>query len=216
MNGSCTVTVSVSGSVVGSYTNTIAANALMTGPAGGNAAAAPSATLTVSTPNPPAVAEAFSPSSVGQNANATLTITLSNSNAYALTAVGLTHALVSGLSAKSSPAAVNTCGGTLPAPTGSVTLSGATIPASSSCMIALTVSSGTVGSYKDTIAAGAVTAASAGSNTTPATATLTVNASGGGGGGALDWLDVMFVAGVLLIGRGQAARRRLGRDKRSL
>ncbi len=193
------------------YTNTIAANALMTGPAGGNAAAAPSSTLTVTAPNPPTVAEAFSPSSVGQNASATLTITLSNSNAYPLTAVGLTHALASGLTAKSSPAALNTCGGTLPAPSSSVTLSGASIPASSSCTVALTVSSGTAGSYKDTIAAGAVTTALAGSNTTPATATLTVNASGGGGGGgALDWLDVMFVAGVLLVGRGQAARRRPG------
>jgi len=211
VNGSCTVTVSVSSTTAGSYTNTIAANALMTGPAGGNAAPAPSSTLMVTAPNPPTVAEAFSPSSVGQNASATLTITLSNSNAYPLTAVGLTHALASGLTAKSSPAALNTCGGTLPAPSSSVTLSGASIPASSSCTVALTVSSGTAGSYKDTIAAGAVTTTLAGSNTTPATATLTVNASGGGGGGgALDWLDVMFVAGVLLVGRGQAARRRPG------
>ena len=157
-NGSCTVTVSVSGSAPGSYANTIAANALMTGPAGGNAAA-PSSTLTVTTPNRPAVAEAFSPASIAQNGTSTLTITLSNSNAYALTGVGLTHALVSGLTAKSTPAAVNTCGGTLPAPTSSVTLSGASIPASSSCTVALTVSSGTAGSYKDTIAAGAVTTA---------------------------------------------------------
>jgi hypothetical protein len=207
VNGSCTVTVSVSGTTAGAYVNTIAANALTTGPAGGNAATA-SSTLTVIAPHPPTVAEAFSPSSVAQNANSTLTITLSNSNAYPLTAVGLTHALASGLAAKSSPAAVNTCGGTLPAPTSSVTLSGASIPASSSCTVTLTVSSGTAGSYNDTIAAGAVTTALAGSNTTPATATLTVTASGGGGGGALDWLDVMFVAGVLLVGRGQAARRR--------
>ncbi len=213
-NSSCTVTVSVSSTAPGSYTNTVAANALMTGPAGGNAAAAPSSTLTVTTPNPPAVAEAFSPASIGQNGTSTLTITLSNSNAYAVTGVGLTHALVSGLTAKSTPAAVNTCGGTLPAPTSSVTLSGASIPASSSCTVVLTVSSGTAGSYKDTIAAGAVTTALAGSNTTPATATLTVAASGGGGG-ALDWLDVLFVAGVLLAGRGQAARRQLGRSSAS-
>ena len=212
-NGSCTVTVSVSGSAPGSYANTIAANALMTGPAGGNAAA-PSSTLTVTTPNRPAVAEAFSPASIAQNGTSTLTITLSNSNAYALTGVGLTHALVSGLTAKSTPAAVNTCGGTLPAPTSSVTLSGASIPASSSCTVALTVSSGTAGSYKDTIAAGAVTTALAGSNAAPATATLAVTASGGGGG-ALDWFDVMFVAGVLLVGRGHAARRRLGRGEGS-
>ncbi|MGO9514987.1 MAG: S8 family serine peptidase [Steroidobacteraceae bacterium] len=214
VNGSCTVTVSVSGSAVGSYTNSIAANALMTGPAGGNSATA-SSTLMVTTPNPPTVAEAFSPASVGQNANSTLTITLSNSNAYALTAVGLNHALPSGVTAESSPAVTNTCRGTLPAPTSSVALSGATIPASSACTVTLTVSSGTVGSYKDTIGAGAVTSTPAGSNTAAATATLTVTASGGGGGGALDWLDIMLAAGVLLVGRGQAARRRLGRSSAS-
>ncbi len=214
-NGSCTLTVSVSSNAAGTYTNAVAANALMTGPAGGNAAA-PSSTLTITTPNPPAVAEAFSPSSVGQNGSSTLTITLSNSNAYPMTAVGLSHALASGLTAKSSPAAINTCGGTLPAPTSSVALSGATVPASGACTVTLTVSSGTAGSYKDTIAAGAVTTALAGSNTAPATATLTVTASGGGGGGgALDWLDVLFVAGVLLAGRGQAARRRFGRSSAS-
>ncbi len=212
-NGSCTVTVSVSGSAAGTYTNTIAANALMTGPAGGNAATT-SSTLTVIAPKPPTAAEAFSPASVAQNGNSTLTITLSNSNAYALTGVGLTHAFASGLTAKSSPAASNTCGGTLPAPTSSVALSGATIPASSACTVTLTVSGGTVGSYKDTIAAGAVTTATAGGNTAPANATLTVTASGGGGGGALDWLDVMFVAGVLLVGRGQAARRSTARRNR--
>ncbi len=202
VNGSCTVTLSVSSAAVGTYTNMVAANALMTGPAGGNAATS-SSTLTIIAPHPPAVAEAFSPSSVGQNAGSTLTITLSNSNAFPLTAVALTHALASGLTAKSSPAAANTCGGTLPAPTSSVTLSGATIPASGACTITLTVSSGTAGSYKDTIATGAVTTTPAGSNTAAATATLTVSASGGGGGGggALDWLDVMFAAGVLLAGR---------------
>jgi serine protease len=44
--GSCNVTFSVQSATVGTYTSTIASNALMTGPAGGNAAAA-TATLTV-------------------------------------------------------------------------------------------------------------------------------------------------------------------------
>ncbi len=210
--GSCTVIVSVSSGALGTYTNSIAAQVLMTGPGGGNAAVS-SATLTVTKPNPPTVAQAFSPASVGENAASTITITLSNSNAYPLAAVGLTNSLPGNLTVKSSPTPVTTCGGTLSAAS-SVNLSGATIPAGSSCSITLTVSSNTAGSYTNSIGAGAVTYTPAGSSTSAATATLTVTAPSGGGG-ALDWLDVMFVTGVLLAGRGQAARRRLGRDKKS-
>jgi serine protease len=49
-NGSCTVSVTVQSSSAGAYTNTIAANALSTAPAGGNTAAA-TAALTVSAPS---------------------------------------------------------------------------------------------------------------------------------------------------------------------
>jgi hypothetical protein len=48
-NGSCTITVPVQSATPGSYTNTLEANALSTGPAGGNADAA-TATLTVTAP----------------------------------------------------------------------------------------------------------------------------------------------------------------------
>jgi serine protease len=46
VNGACNVTMSVKSATAGTYTNTVAANALMTGPAGGNAAPV-SASLTV-------------------------------------------------------------------------------------------------------------------------------------------------------------------------
>ncbi|MGO9931516.1 MAG: S8 family serine peptidase [Steroidobacteraceae bacterium] len=48
-NGSCTITMSVMSTMAGTYVNTIAANALSTGPAGSNAASA-SASLDVATP----------------------------------------------------------------------------------------------------------------------------------------------------------------------
>jgi hypothetical protein len=48
-NGSCTITLSVVSTSAGTYTNTIAANALTTGPAGGNAAVA-AASLDVTAP----------------------------------------------------------------------------------------------------------------------------------------------------------------------
>jgi serine protease len=202
-NGSCTVTMSVSSAAAGSYTNVIAANALMTGPAGGNAAAS-QAMLTVTVPKPPTVSEAFAPASVGQNGNSTLTITLGNSNAYALTSVGLNATLPGNLTVKSSPTAASSCGGTMSAPMSSVTLSGATIPANGSCTLTLTVSSATVGTYANSIAASAVTSTPAGGNTAPASATLTVTASSGGGGGALQWPDLLALAGALLMARGRS------------
>ncbi len=212
--GSCTVSASVSSSATGTYTNAVAAGALNTGPAGGNSATS-SSTLAVAAPNTPTVAESFSPSSVAQNGTSTLTITLSNSNAYALTGVAFTDALPSGLAAQSSPAATNSCGGTLPTPSSSIALSGATIPASGSCSVTVTVSSGTAGSYANSLGAGALKYTPAGAATAAATATLTVTASGGGGG-ALDWLDIFFAAGVVLAvrrparaprGRGETYRR---------
>ena len=50
-NGSCTITLSVKSAAAGSYTNSIAAHALSTAPAGGNAASAASASLTVTAPS---------------------------------------------------------------------------------------------------------------------------------------------------------------------
>jgi hypothetical protein len=48
--GSCSITVSVKSATAGAYTNTIAANALKTAPAGGNAASV-SASVTVNAPS---------------------------------------------------------------------------------------------------------------------------------------------------------------------
>jgi serine protease len=49
VNGACNITMSVKSATAGTYSNTVAANALMTGPAGGNAAPA-TASLTVTAP----------------------------------------------------------------------------------------------------------------------------------------------------------------------
>jgi serine protease len=49
VNGACNITMSVKSATAGTYTNTVATNALMTGPAGGNTAPA-TASLTVTSP----------------------------------------------------------------------------------------------------------------------------------------------------------------------
>ena len=196
-NGSCTVTLPVSSTAAGSYTNSIAANALTTGPAGGNTATA-TAALTVTAPVAPTITETFAPTSVSTNTKSTLTISLTNPNAYPLTQVNVADSLPSGLTLATSPAAATTCNGSVTA--GAAGLASGTIPASGSCTITVSVSSGTTGTYTNSIAAGALTSAQGASNTAAAAGSLTVTASSHGGG-ALDWLDLTFVAGVLLAGR---------------
>jgi predicted ATPase len=74
----------------------------------------------------------------------------------------------------------------------------------------VSVSSGTAGTYTNTIAASALTSAQKTSNTAAVSGSLTVTASSHGGG-ALDWMDLTFFAGVLLAGRRRFAHRRAGR-----
>jgi hypothetical protein len=70
----------------------------------------------------------------------------------------------------------------------------------------MSVTSATAGTYTNTITANAVTTTPAASNSTAVSANLTVTAPSKSGGGALDWLDMMFVAGVLLAVRRRAVR----------
>ncbi len=179
------------------------------------AASACPAPMTVS-PMAPVVTEVFAPATVAPNAASTLTITFTNNNGFDLTQSGLTQALPANLAIQAMPAPATTCTGaamSLSNTTSSVTLANAIIPAMSSCTITLSVMSTMVGTYANMIAANTLSTGPAGSNTASASASLDVAtsaaSSGGGskGGGALDWLDIMFVIGVLLAGRGYARGR---------
>jgi serine protease len=183
----------------------------------GTSASACIAPMTV-TPAAPTVTAAFSPDSVAANATAALVVTLGNTNGFALTQSAITVSLPANLTV-GSPAPSSTCGGaslTLTSTAGSVTLSAANIPAGGSCEISLSVESATAGAYTASIPSNALVTGPAGGNAAPASATLTVTAAnsspasvsgGGGGGGALDWMDILMVAGALLVVRGHAARR---------
>jgi hypothetical protein len=70
------------------------------------------------------------------------------------------------------------------------------------------VKSATAGNYTNSIAANALSTGPAGSNSAGASASLDVMVPGKSGGGDLDWLDMMFVAGVLLAGRRYRGRTR--------
>jgi serine protease len=185
----------------------------------GTSASACLSPMTV-TPVPPTVSAAFSPATVAANAASVLVVTFANSNGFALTQSGITVSLPAEL-VLGNQAPASTCGGSalsLTHTSGAVTLSGANIPANGSCEISFGVTAATQGVYAETVPSNALTTGPAGSNAAPASATLTVTAAtsgptgvasggGGGGGGALDWLDILLVAGVLLVVRGHAAKR---------
>ena len=176
--------------------------------AGSSASACPP-TLTM-TPLPPTVSEAFSPTSVGTNVASTLTISFANTNGFELTQSSFTETVPANLSIQTSPAPTTTCtgaSGTLSSSAAAVTLSGANIPANGSCVLIMSVKSATAGSYANAIAVNALSTAPAGGNAVSASAALTVTAPSKGGG-AVDWLDIMFVTGLILAGRRQRGGRR--------
>jgi len=197
--------------------------------AGGASSAAPSAAGTTAsacinpmtvTPAPPTISASFSPVSVAVSVPAMLVVSFNNTNGFALTQSGITVSLPANLTlGQQAPA--SSCGGaalSLSSTSGSVTLSGANIPANGSCNMTFSVQSTTASSYTASIPANALMTGPAGSNAAPASATLTVtvasstptgvaSSGGGGGGGGLDWMDILLIAGILLIARGHAAKR---------
>jgi hypothetical protein len=91
-----------------------------------------------------------------------------------------------------------------------VSLADANIPADGNCTITVPVETETTGSYTVSVAAQALMTAPAAGNSAASSASLTVTSPpSGGGGGAVDWLDVLFLAGVLLAVRRPAMRPRL-------
>ena len=178
--GGCTIVVSVTATTLGTYTNTIAAGALVTN-VGSNAAAA---SANVNVDAVPTITKAFAPATIGSGGISTLTITLANSTAGAYTAATFTDVfpVAPGAMTVAAPLTTsNTCGGTLQDSGGGalaagdagIRLTGGTIPANGSCVITVNVTAIAAGAYANTIAVGALTT-SGGSNTVAANATLTV------------------------------------------
>jgi hypothetical protein len=170
------------------------------------------------TVTPPGIAAAFSPSTVAVNVAATLLLTLSNANDFALTQTVLSQTLPADLTITGTPT-TNCRGGqmSLSNTNSSITLTGANIPQLGSCTVTLSVQSATAATYTIAIAANTLSTGPAGSNTDATTASLDVTAAAGGtggsstgsghGGGEIDWLDIMFVTGVLLASRRHVGRR---------
>ncbi|HEY2029803.1 MAG TPA: hypothetical protein VGH20_11405, partial [Myxococcales bacterium] len=128
--------------------------------------------------SPVALSKGFSPVSVVAGATAQLTIIVTNPNAVALTSAAFTDAFPAGLSALAGPVTVagNGCTGFTPATVAAgataLSLSGGTVPASSTCAFSINVQAASAQSYVNTLPPGAFTNSLNVINTAAATATL--------------------------------------------
>lgn len=134
-----------------------------------------SATFSLAGVLPPGLAMSFSPAEIALNGTSTLTFLISNptANSVALTGVGFTNNLPTGLAVTAPNGLGGTCNGTATATPGSqsISLSGASIAANSSCTVAVSVTGEVSSGYTDV--SGAVTSAN-GSTGNSASATLLV------------------------------------------
>jgi CSLREA domain-containing protein len=128
--------------------------------------------------SPPTISKAFGAPSISQGGSTSLSFTIANPNASTtLTGIGFTDSLPSGLVVSTPNGLTGSCGGgtiTAVAASGSVSLSGASLAGSASCIFSINVNGTTSGVKNNTTSA--VTSVEGGSGGT-ASASVTVTAA---------------------------------------
>lgn len=204
-NGSCTVTFMVTSSTAGSHPNTTGGLTTNQTTVAGTA----SNTVNLIVLAPPTITKAFSPDTISVNGVSTLSINITNpaANTASLTGVAVTDDFPTGMQVAAAPDAMNSCsaGSTFAPLAGavSISISGVTIPANTTCTFTVKVKATIVGTLLNTTQA--VMSSNAGAGETAA-ATLTVEAlSISGvvkyGNNPMNQM-LRFVPGVLLSGEG--------------
>ncbi len=171
-NGSCSFSINMTGVNPGHQVNT---TGVISANEGGNGTVA---TASIDVLGPPTIAKSFTPGAIPSNTVSTLAFTITNpaANPGVLTGVGFTDILPASLVVATPNGLSGNCGGgTITATTGSgtVSLSGASIVAGSSCTFSVNVT-GPAGTYTNTT--GPVSSANGGTGNT-ASATLIVATS---------------------------------------
>ncbi len=170
--GNCNVDVHVTGIAAGTQADT---TGTISSTEGGTGTTSNTADLAVVAP--PSITKSFGASAIALNASTSLTFTITNpsANTASLTGVAFTDSLPSGIVVATPNGLSNSCGGTATAvaASGSVSLSGSTIAASSNCTLAVNITGTTAGSF--TNVTGSVSSTNGGTGNT-ASANLTVAA----------------------------------------
>ncbi|HYW47242.1 MAG TPA: hypothetical protein VE959_30525 [Bryobacteraceae bacterium] len=165
---SCTFSVNVTGTATGVKNNSVT----ITSNEGGTGNTS-SASLTVA--SPPAMVKAFGSASFAAGAATSLTFTITNPNtAFALTGVGFTDNLPSGLLVATPNAVTGACGGgtiTAAPGGGAVSLSGGILAANGTCAFSVNVTGTSIGQKNNTT--GNVTSTESGAGGT-ASASVTI------------------------------------------
>jgi uncharacterized repeat protein (TIGR01451 family) len=167
VNSSCTISVDVTSSVAGHYSNTTSGvSSTQTGGAG-----TVSNTEILDVLASPTISKAFVPSAIPVNGASTLTITITNPNAIALSGLDFLDTLPVGLVVAPAPNSTSTCGDVfVPAP-GDLSLNlnaSGIIAANATCEVTVDVTSATAGNYPNTsggVSSTETGAAGTGSNT---------------------------------------------------
>jgi hypothetical protein len=166
---SCTFSVNVTGIAGGTQNNTTGNVTSTEGGTGGTASAS------INVVAPPSIAKAFGAPAIPLNGTTSLAFTITNpaANAVAETGVAFTDTLPVGIVVATPNGLTNSCGGTATAVagTGSISLTGGTIAASSNCILTVNVTGTAAGNFINTT--GAVSSTNGGTGNT-ATANLSV------------------------------------------
>jgi uncharacterized repeat protein (TIGR01451 family) len=164
----CTITVAVTSASQANYANTTGTLATATGTYN------TSNTAVLQVVKAPTIAKSFSPATILTSGTSTLSLIVTNPNPISLTGVGFTDSFPTNLVVSSTPTLTSNCSSASPgAGASSLTLSGATIPANSSCTITVQVTSTVPGSLANTTSGVSSNESATGSVSN--TATLTVN-----------------------------------------
>ena len=171
-NSSCTIIVTATGSISGTYPNTTSGVTRSGDAVAGN----PSNTAVLTVTPPPSISKTFLTPQIGTGGNSVLRLRLFNLTAGTMDNVSYSDTFPAGLVVNASPGVTNTCGGSVTgggAGAGNIGLSNGQIQANSACDITVNVTSAVAGAYINTIPVGAVVS-TAGNSVTAASDTLTV------------------------------------------
>ena len=163
-NTFCTISLNITGTAAGGFTNTTSAITSTEGGTGNTA------TAQISVVGPPSILKTFSATSIPLNGTATVTFKITNPNTITLNGIGFNDTLPTGLTVATPSNLNNGCGGTASASGGSVSLTGATLGAGANCTITVDVTGTTVGLKSNSVT---VTSTNGGTGNT-STATINV------------------------------------------